>query len=130
MKVKALPDRVLAHNMKKGERMIGSIILTDDNRKEHGIRPRWMQVYDVGSEITDIKVGEWILVAHGRWTRGFNIPKNDNPQGVEDYDTYYQVDYPDGVLVVTDEEPEDNVVNDTRSYTDMPKMDDMDLGGL
>jgi hypothetical protein len=113
MKLKALSNRVLGYNMSKGERKVGSIILTNDNGKLHGIRSRWFQVYDVGSEIKDIVAGQWVLVSHGRWTKGFKMPKVEDPKSDADFETYYQLDYPDGVLAVTDEQPEDNYVNDT-----------------
>lgn len=119
MKCKALPDRVLVHNLKIGERVIGGIILTNDNCKEHGIRPRWAQIYDIGSDIKcdDIKVGQWVLISHGRWTRGFTVPKVDNPTDSEaDYDTIYQLDWPDGALMVSDDEPEDTLVKDSHGY--------------
>lgn len=34
-----------------------------------GIHPRWGKVFAVGPKRTDLKVGDWILVEHGRWTR-------------------------------------------------------------
>lgn len=116
MKCKALPDRVLVHNLKHGERMVSGIIILDDNKKDHGIKARWAQVYDVGSEISDVKVGEWVLISHGRWSRGIKIPLIDNPQSLEDFQTIHQVDYPDGVLAVTEEEPEDTLINSTQKY--------------
>jgi hypothetical protein len=47
--------------------------LLSDNGKSTGIRPRWGQVYAVGPKQTDVQVGEWLLIAHGRWTRGMDI---------------------------------------------------------
>jgi co-chaperonin GroES (HSP10) len=51
----------------------GGIIVGSDNGKTEGIKPRWGKVYDVGPDQTDVKVGDWILVEHGRWTRGVNV---------------------------------------------------------
>lgn len=45
------------------------IVITSDNGKTSGIHPRWGRVFAVGPEQKDIKIGEWVLVEHGRWTR-------------------------------------------------------------
>ena len=64
-------DRILVKGMVFGDRLSnGGILLVGDDRKSEGIRPRWAEVHAVGPEQEDIAVGEWILVAHGRWTRG------------------------------------------------------------
>jgi hypothetical protein len=117
MRCKALPNRVLVHNMQRGERMVGSLVLLNDNGKEHGIRPRWAQVYDVGEGVNEVKVGQWILIAHGRWTKGISLPKVENPQDKDaDYDFIQQIEWPDGALLVSDEEPEDNLVMNSTEY--------------
>ena len=73
-----LPDVILVHNMEYGEFITSSgIIIPDDNGKESGIRPRWGTVYSIGNKVEDIKVGDAILVSHGRWTRGIRIKKVD-----------------------------------------------------
>jgi hypothetical protein len=95
--VKALPGRVLVSNIKRGERKIGSIILANDNGTSAGIRARWAEVFDVGAGVDDIRVGEWILVNHGRWTRAVKV----NPNTPDEFQVW-QVDYPDGVLAVSD----------------------------
>lgn len=72
--VQPLQDSILVHDMIFDERISsGGIVLLSDNGKSSGIRPRWGQVYAVGSKQTDVKVGEWLLIAHGRWTRGMDI---------------------------------------------------------
>jgi len=66
-----LNSDVIVNNMEFKERITtGGIILRNDNGTSLGIRPRWGQVYAVGPEQSEVKVGEWVLVAHGRWTRG------------------------------------------------------------
>lgn len=55
-----LPNDVLVHNMDDGNRTYGSgIILQADTKRDEGIRPRWCQVYKVGSNIDYISDGEW-----------------------------------------------------------------------
>ena len=50
------------------------LIILDDDGKDRGIHPRWAKVYAVGGENKlDIKKGDWVLIEHGRWTRGIEI---------------------------------------------------------
>lgn len=99
--ITALRKKVIVTNIESGARLTKKgIIIPDDDGKERGIRPRWCQVYAVGDEIDDIKVGEWILVSHGRWTRGMDI---QTPDGTKV--TIRGVDYPEGILLATDDNP-------------------------
>lgn len=101
MKLRALNNKVLCHYIEKGQQTLASgIILPSDDGKEGGIRPRWMQVYAVGPEVKDIKETQWILVNHGRWTRGLHI-RDDSNQEI----TLWGVDE-DDVLLVSDKQPE------------------------
>ena len=68
-----LKDTIIIKDMVFKERMVGSIIIVKDDGKDSGIRPRWAEVYKVGPDQHDVKVGEYVLVAHGRWTRGIDI---------------------------------------------------------
>lgn len=107
MNIKPLPGIVLVHNMKRGERQLASgIILRNDDGKEHGVRNRWAQVYAVGEGVHDIKANEWVLIAHGRWSRGIKVNKELELFRVEN----------ESILLVSDEEPDDlNVGNSTES---------------
>lgn len=72
--IRALGNSVIVADMAFDERITASgIVLLNDNGTTKGIRPRWGQVYAVGPDQQDVKVGDWILVAHGRWTRGLDI---------------------------------------------------------
>jgi co-chaperonin GroES (HSP10) len=51
----------------------GGILIPSDDMKAEGVRPRWAQVFAVGPEQEDVAVGEYVLVKHGRWTRGVTI---------------------------------------------------------
>ena len=73
MKVIPLKGKVLADQIDHGERKIGGIILTDDNMKERGIRPRWCRVYQIGEDVNDVKPGDYVLMEHTRWTVGMKI---------------------------------------------------------
>ena len=95
-----LKNKVLVTNIDSGSKLTkNGIIIPDDDGKERGIRPRWAEIYAVGSEINDLKPGQWILISHGRWSRGVNINTNDGQLTVR------QVDYPDAVLLVSETKP-------------------------
>jgi co-chaperonin GroES (HSP10) len=70
-------DRILVRDMVFGERLTaGGIIMVADDRQSQGIRPRWAEVYAVGPDQKEINAGDWIMVAHGRWTRGMKMEIN------------------------------------------------------
>ena len=69
--IRALPKDVLVIDMDMGEMTTASgIVIQSDDGKAHGVKPRWAKVYRVGSEVTDIEIGQWVLIEHGRWTGG------------------------------------------------------------
>jgi co-chaperonin GroES (HSP10) len=72
--LKPLRDAVIVSDMNFKERISrGGLVLPTYNGKSSGIRPRWGQVYAVGPDQLDIRVGTWVCVEHGRWTRGIDI---------------------------------------------------------
>ena len=76
--LKPLGDAVIVTDMVFDQRLSsGGIVLLNDNGKTAGIRPRWGQVYAVGPDQHDVKIGEWVCVAHGRWTRGIEVEDED-----------------------------------------------------
>lgn len=101
MKANALKGKVLVSNLERGSRVVGGIILPDDNGKSEGIRPRWGQVYSVGEDITEIKPGQWILVDNGRWTRMLKIKEDDGT-----HTQVWGVEWPQSVMLVSDTDPE------------------------
>jgi len=99
--LKALTDSVIVGEMVFTERFTNSgIVLPTDNGKSSGIRPRWGQVYAVGPEQKDVRPGEWVCVAHGRWTRGIDIEDETGKH------TLRRVD-PKDILMSADEQPDD-----------------------
>ena len=100
--IKPLKKRVLVSDMQFGETTTkGGIILTDDDGSESGIHPRWGKVYAIGDQQDDVSVGQWIMVSHGRWSRGFKVKKKDVELEVR------MVDEND-ILLVSDDEPDFN----------------------
>ena len=71
----AVGNRVLVSDMDFGEQKTkGGLILGSDDGKSRGVHARWGRVFDKGPRNTDdYKVGDWILIEHGRWTRGIDI---------------------------------------------------------
>jgi len=99
--LKPLRDTVIVSEMNFDERLSnGGIVLVKDNGKSSGIRPRWGRVYAVGPDQHAIKVGTWICVEHGRWTRGIDIEDENGKQ------TLRRVD-PKDVMMESDEMPAD-----------------------
>ena len=102
----ALGDSVIVEDMEFDVRFTQTgLILPSDNGKSSGIRPRWGRVYAVGPEQTDVHVGEWILVAHGRWTRGLDIEDGDVKRTIRKID-------PNDILIAADERPNDLIFSD------------------
>lgn len=71
---KVLYDNVVVCDMNFDEQVTKSgIVVKSDNGKSEGIKPRWGKVWAVGPDQKDVKVGEWILIEHARWTRGIDL---------------------------------------------------------
>ena len=100
--IKPLKKRVLVSDMHFGEtKSKGGIILVDDDGSESGIHPRWAKVYRIGDQQEDVTIGQWVLVAHGRWSRALKVKKNDSELEVRMIDE-------NDILLVSDDEPEQN----------------------
>lgn len=100
-KIKPILNHILAKDMNFGEQKLASgIVLRSDDGKSEGVKPRWARVFAIGPTQTDVKVGEWILVEHGRWTRGIEVEDDDGNRL-----TIWRID-PAGVLLSADEKPD------------------------
>jgi hypothetical protein len=105
--LRPLKDTVLVTDMQFKERKLNSgIVLLNDNGTTAGIRPRWGLVYAIGPDQKEYQVGNWICVAHGRWTRGVEIEDTDGR-----IITIRKVD-PKDILLVSDEQPSDDTMSD------------------
>ena len=110
--LRPLKDTVLVTDMVFKERKLNSgIVLLNDNGTTAGIRPRWGRIYAVGPEQKDYSVGDWICVAHGRWTRGVEI---EDVEG--NVVTIRKVD-PKDILLLSDEQPSDDTMSDAVQVT-------------
>jgi co-chaperonin GroES (HSP10) len=75
------------------------LIIPDDDMTNRGIRARWGRVYMVGPDVTEVKVGQWIMTEHGRWTNKTVIEIDGVSVDL------WRVDWPKAVMLVTDEDP-------------------------
>jgi len=99
-RLRPIQAHILARDMNFGEqKSAGGIVLTSDDGKSEGVRPRWCKIFAVGPEQQDVKVGEWILVEHGRWTRGLEVEEDDGTKF-----TIWRID-PNGIMMSADEKP-------------------------
>ena len=97
---KAIGNRVLVTDMHFGEQKTASgLIIGSDDGKERGIYPRWAKVYSKGPKNNDpYEIGDWILIEHGRWTRGIKIDVGNEEIEVRMVDS-------DCVLAMSNEKP-------------------------
>lgn len=97
--IKPLKDYILVTEMSFEQRTLNSgIILLSDDGKTDGIRPRWARVFAVGPEQKEIKIGQWVLVEHGRWTRGSLVEIDGSEHTIRRVDS-------SAILLVTDDQP-------------------------
>jgi hypothetical protein len=97
--IRAVGDKILAtmidgYDFKTTK---GGVILQEKDATSEAIRPRWFEVTHVGPEQSDVKAGEYVLVHHGRWTRGIALEGHE--------DKIYMLD-PEYLLATSDEMPE------------------------
>tara|TARA_B100000900_G_C20600730_1_gene725481 strand:+ start:3393 stop:3692 length:300 start_codon:yes stop_codon:yes gene_type:complete len=98
MTVTALRGKVIARLLEdpnKNRVTKGGVITLADNSEERGVRARWFQTISVGDEVDDITEGQYILVSHGRWTRGIEV----------DGEKIYGIDVPE-ILGTSEEMPD------------------------
>ena len=111
--------RILVSDMRFGERKTrGGIILLDDDGKDSGIHPRWCRVFAVGPKQEDVKIGQWLLIAHGRWSRAMKVIKNEEEFEVRMIDE-------NDILLVSDSEPTDSDVDKQVGYINTGGMEQM-----
>ena len=99
--LKPLRDGVIVRDMEfTGRQLNSGIILLGDDGKSEGIRPRWGRVYAIGPDQKDCKVGQWVFIEHGRWSRGLKIEVAGEEFVIRRAD-------PAAIIFVADEKPVD-----------------------
>ena len=102
--LKPLRDKVIVKDMQFGiEKTAGGIFLPSDDGKSSGVHPRWAQVFAVGPEQKDVEVGQWILLEHGRWSRGHEYQDDSGEK--------FDIRLADNaaILLVSDDQPNDTM---------------------
>ena len=101
--IRPLHDHVLV-TMHFKERVTASgIIIQSTDGKLEGIHARWGRVYAIGNNQKDVRVGQYVLVKHGRWTRGTLIEDQEGEK------TIRRVDDAD-ILLVSDDLMQDETI--------------------
>lgn len=75
----------------------GGLVLTEKNLGEEAIRPRWFEVTHVGPDQKDVTAGNYVLVPHGRWSRGLDFYGTNREE-----DKLFLLDN-DAIMMVSDE---------------------------
>ena len=111
VKVKALSKYVLVVGMDMGDQTTSSgLIIASDDGKAHGVKPRWAQVYKVGSECgINVKEGQWILIEHGRWTRKIKIDDGESEKEFQKVEVK-------SIIAVANEKPNDFYIGQEYSH--------------
>ena len=105
-RIRAIRDHIIVTEMNFKERFTSTgLYIPSDDMKSTGIRPRWAQVYAIGPEQMDISVGQYILISHGRWTRGIKIDDGTGEKIIR------KVDNKD-ILLISDEPVNDSTMSD------------------
>ena len=98
--IRPLRNNIIVSDMSfEGRQLSSGIVLLGDDGKTDGIRPRWARVFAVGPEQHDIRVGQWVLVEHGRWSRGTKIFREGQELTIRRAD-------PEAIIFVSNTEPE------------------------
>lgn len=107
-KLRPLHDSIIVSDMEFGlEKTLSGILIQSDDGKSSGVHPRWAKVYAVGPEQTSVNPGEWILLEHGRWSRGIKyVEENGNEKTIHLADK-------NAILMASDKRPADVLRSDT-----------------
>jgi hypothetical protein len=98
--IKPLHDSIIVTDMSfEGRQLSSGIVLLGDDGKTDGIRPRWARVYAIGPEQHEVGVGQWVLIEHGRWSRGVKVVKKGQEVIIRRAD-------PEAIIFVSDTQPE------------------------
>jgi co-chaperonin GroES (HSP10) len=100
--IRPLGNKVLISDMNFGmDKTKSGILLQSDDGKSSGIHPRWGKVFAIGPDQTDVEVGQWILMEHGRWSRGHKY-EAENGEIID-----IRLADNNAILCVSDEAPDD-----------------------
>ena len=102
MKIRPLKGKItvqILEDPRKEQVTKAGVILLADNATEAGMKPRWFKAIAVHPEEEDVKEGDYVLVAHGRWSREYIYDDKDETQ-------YIMVCESESLLGISDEFPD------------------------
>lgn len=112
VQIRAINEDVIVTDMDFGDQTTAAgIIIQSDDGKERGIKPRWAKVYKVGPNQKEYKIGQWVLVQHGRWTRKVKINDGENDLEIQKVEVK-------SIIAVSDEQVVDVVLG--KEYDNSP----------
>lgn len=111
--LRAINDKVIVGDMDFGENVTPfGIVVPSDDGKTRGVHPRWAKVYKKGPTNTDeYEINNWVLIEHGRWTRGFMYNDGEREHMLRMVD-------PSAILLVSDTKPTDMMLGEEYSNGD------------
>ena len=111
--IRAVGNRVIVSDMHFVEQKTrGGIIIRDDDGTSRGIYPRWGKVFRKGPKNSEpYEEGQWVLVEHGRWTRGLSIT-------IGDVERTLRMVEAESILGYSENQPEDAIIG--TEYNDGP----------
>ena len=102
--IEPLRDKVFVTDIEFGDEVTAAgLILKSDNGRGEGIKPRWGRVWAIGPNQQDVKIGEWILMEHARWTREMEYENDDGTIA-----KIYMADL-NAMLLLADEKPKNSI---------------------
>ena len=119
---RAKGEDVLVTDMHFGEQTTaGGLIIKSDDGQTRGIYPRWAKVFSKGPDNKEeYTVGDWILVMHGRWTRGVNVETPDGELEIRKVELESVLAYsdrkPDGLQIGSEYSDGDHATIDPSSF--------------
>ena len=104
--LRVIRDTIIVRDMNFEHRVTtAGIYLPGDDGKSSGIRPRWARVFKTGPDATLVREGQWVLIEHGRWTRGLKVRVDGEEMTIRKID-------PRAIIFVSDVPHEDQTISD------------------
>lgn len=100
--IRAIGNKVLGRMIEpvgRERKTAAGIIITENNMADSAIRNRWFQVISVGPDQPYIAQDQYVLVEHGRWSRGIDVHGTSRPE-----DFIFNIDA-DSILGTRDDNP-------------------------
>lgn len=77
--IKAFGNRILAEMIDSPDgfkKTASGLLINDKDMTTEAVRPRWFKIYATGPDVTFVSEGQYVMVAHGRWSPGVKISED------------------------------------------------------